>query len=103
MSQYADDGLLATKPYCASGAYIQRMSDYCKDCRFNPKRATGDDACPFTTLYWDFLSRNRNRLKGNRRMNFQFANLDRKSNAERREIRGAADQLKSRLTRETYL
>ncbi|NNL84932.1 MAG: cryptochrome/photolyase family protein, partial [Myxococcales bacterium] len=103
MSQYADAGLLASKPYCASGAYIQRMSDYCGDCRFNPKQATGEDACPFTTLYWDFLSRNQNRLRGNRRMNFQLANLERKSRSERREVRQQADALKSDLTKETWL
>jgi deoxyribodipyrimidine photolyase-related protein len=101
MSQYADDGLLATKPYCASGAYIQRMSDYCRDCRFDPKRATGDDACPFTTLYWDFLARNQDRLRGNRRMNLQLSNLDKKSRAERREVRQQADGLKTTLTRDT--
>jgi deoxyribodipyrimidine photolyase-related protein len=103
MSQYADGGLLATKPYCASGAYIQRMSDYCGDCRFNPKRATGDDACPFTTLYWDFLSRNRNRLRDNRRMNFQLANLEKKSRSERGQVRQQAEKLKTALTKETWL
>jgi deoxyribodipyrimidine photolyase-related protein len=103
MSQYADGGLLATKPYCASGAYIDRMSDYCGSCRFDPRRATGEDACPFTTLYWDFLSRNRKRLRDNRRMNFQFANLDRKSPAERRAVRQQADRLKTALTKETWL
>ena len=101
MSQFADGGLLATKPYCASGAYIQRMSDYCRDCRFDPKRAAGDDACPFTTLYWDFLARNQDRLRGNRRMNFQLANLDKKSRSELREVRRQADGLKTTLTRET--
>ena len=99
MSQYADGGLLATKPYCASGAYIQRMSDYCRSCRFKPKQATGDDACPFTALYWDFLDRNQNRLRSNRRMNFQLTNLDKKSRAERREVRQQADRLKTGLTR----
>ena len=103
MSQYADGGLLATKPYCASGAYVNRMSDYCGDCRFNPKKATGEDACPFTTLYWDFLSRNRQRLQGNRRMNFQLANLDKKSQSERRDVRRQSDRLKSELTKETWL
>jgi deoxyribodipyrimidine photolyase-related protein len=103
MSQYADGGLLATKPYCASGAYIQRMSDYCRDCRFDPRRATGPDACPFTTLYWDFLSRNRARLQGNRRMNFQLANLDRKSRSERRAVRQQARRLQAALTKDTWL
>jgi deoxyribodipyrimidine photolyase-related protein len=101
MSQYADGGLLATKPYCASGAYIQRMSDYCRDCRFDSKRATGDNACPFTTLYWDFLARNQDRLRSNRRLNFQLANLDKKSKSERREVRQQADGLKTTLTRDT--
>jgi deoxyribodipyrimidine photolyase-related protein len=101
MSQYADGGLLATKPYCASGAYIERMSDYCRSCRFEPKQATGEDACPFTTLYWDFLARNRSRLRGNRRMGLQLANLDKKSRAERRKVCQQADALKTTLTRDT--
>jgi len=101
MSQYADGGLLATKPYCASGAYIQRMSDYCGGCRYDPKQATGEKACPLTTLYWDFLSRNRSRLQGNRRMNFQLANLDRKSKSERTALRKEAERVAAEATRET--
>ena len=103
MSQYADGGLLATKPYCASGAYIRRMSDYCGECRFDPARATGENACPFTTLYWDFLSRHRNRLRHNSRLTLQFKNLDRKDPAERRALRRRADSLKSTMTEETWL
>lgn len=103
MSQYGDGGIVGSKPYCASGNYINKMSDYCAGCRFNPKAATGDDACPFTTLYWDFLSRNRERIQGNRRMGFQLKNLDRKDDAERRAIIQRAKALKARMTGETYL
>ncbi len=103
MSQYADGGIVGTKPYCATGAYINRMSNYCAGCRYDPKKATGDDACPFTTLYWDFLSRNRSRLKGNRRMTMQLKNLDRKSSSERRAIKEQADKTAKALTEHEYL
>ena len=103
MSQYGDGGVVGSKPYCASGSYIKRMSDYCEGCRYHPSKATGDDGCPITTLYWDFLSRNRNRLKGNRRMGFQFKNLDRKDDSERRAIKKRADALKAYFTSRTYL
>lgn len=103
MSQYADGGIVGTKPYCATGAYINRMSDYCAGCRFDPRKATGSDACPFTTLYWDFLSRNRKRLKGNPRMTMQIRNLDRKSASDLRSIKAQADRISRDLTRDEYL
>ena len=78
MSQFGDGGLLGTKPYCASGNYINRMSNHCAGCRYDYKKATGADACPFTTLYWDFLDRHAKRLDRNRRMNFQMKNLEKK-------------------------
>ncbi|MBE33974.1 MAG: cryptochrome/photolyase family protein [Opitutaceae bacterium] len=90
MSQFADGGLMASKPYVATGKYIQRMSNYCKDCRFDPAHATGDQACPFTTLYWDFLERHADDLRLNRRMQFQLKNLERKSSESRKDIAGQA-------------
>ncbi|MQM37816.1 (6-4) photolyase [wastewater metagenome] len=79
MSQFGDGGVMATKPYCASGAYVRRMSNYCRGCRFDPAKASGPDACPLTTLYWDFLDRHRERLTGNHRMRLQLKNLQRRS------------------------
>lgn len=97
MSQYADGGLMASKPYAASGKYIQRMSNYCKTCRFRPQERTGEDACPFTTLYWDFLLRNGAPLRSNPRMALQLRNADRLSEDEARAIRTRADELRSRV------
>ena len=94
MSQFADGGVMASKPYCASGAYIDRMSNACGGCRFNPKIATGADACPFTTLYWDFLARHEQLLKKNPRMAMQLKNLSRKDASELRAIRRQADGLR---------
>jgi len=67
MALYADDGFMATKPYAGGGAYIKRMTGHCRGCRFDPSRRTGDDACPFTTLYWDFVARHEERLRANPR------------------------------------
>jgi len=77
MILFADGGLLASKPYAASGAYIDRMSDYCGSCRYDVKRRSGPDACPFNPLYWDFLARHRDRFAGNHRMAMRIATLDR--------------------------
>ena len=82
MALYADDGTVGTKPYTASGKYINRMSNYCSHCRYDPGAATGDDACPFTSLYWHFLDRHQEHFSGNRRMNFQLANVRRKSDED---------------------
>ena len=68
MSQYADGGMLATKPYASGGAYIDRMSDHCKGCVYDRKKRTGDDACPFTVLYWDFFLRHQERFVKNPRV-----------------------------------
>ncbi len=95
MSQFADGGLMASKPYVATGKYIQRMSNYCQGCRFDPAEATGEKACPFTTLYWDFLDRHADELRQNRRMQFQLKNLDRKPGEQRRQIAQAAKAIRA--------
>jgi deoxyribodipyrimidine photolyase-related protein len=68
MSQHADGGRMATKPYISGGAYIDKMSDYCRGCHYDRTARTGDRACPFTTLYWDFLDRHRGRFERNPRI-----------------------------------
>jgi deoxyribodipyrimidine photolyase-related protein len=97
MSQYGDGGMLGSKPYVATGKYIQRMSNYCSGCRYNPAESTGDTACPFTTLYWDFLARHRPLLAANPRMSLQVKNLDRLSNETLTAITQQADDLRFRF------
>ncbi|WBB79639.1 cryptochrome/photolyase family protein [Micromonospora sp. WMMD882] len=77
MSQYADLGRMTTKPYVSGGAYVNRMSDYCGGCAYDPKQRLGERACPFTAGYWSFLARNRDRIPGNARMARTMAQLDR--------------------------
>ena len=79
MGVHADGGAMMTKPYAAGGAYISRMSNYCKPCAYNPKLRTGDSACPFTTLYWDFLDRHKESFAKNHRMSQQIFGLKRLS------------------------
>ena len=95
MALHADGGRMATKPYASGGAYINRMSDFCSGCRFDPRRRVGPDACPFTTLYWDFLARNEERLAGNHRMARQLANLRRLGDLD--EVRARAAEVLAAL------
>jgi deoxyribodipyrimidine photolyase-related protein len=81
MSLYADGGQMSTKPYAAGGSYLSKMTNYCKDCPLNPKVRVGEDACPFTSGYWNFLDQNQ-QLRSNHRMSNAFAGLRRLSDLE---------------------
>lgn len=96
MSQYADGGVMASKPYIASGKYIQRMSNHCAGCPHDPAQATGPRACPFTTLYWDYLLRHEAALARNPRMSMQTRNLARLDERRRGEIRAQAERTRAR-------
>jgi deoxyribodipyrimidine photolyase-related protein len=94
MSQYGDGGVMASKPYIASGKYIQRMGNFCKGCRYDPAQSTGPQACPYTTLYWDFLMRHEAMLAGNPRMGMQVRNVARLTPDKREAIRTQAQSLR---------
>jgi len=94
MSQFADGGRMGSKPYIASGQYIDRMSGYCAGCRFDPAQRTGATACPFTTLYWDFLMRHEALLRANPRTAPQAANLARLPPQERIAIQAQAADIR---------
>ncbi|WP_203295948.1 cryptochrome/photolyase family protein [Luteirhabdus pelagi] len=79
MSQYADGGIVATKPYVSSGSYINKMSNYCKDCHYSVNKKTEEDACPFNSLYWNFLDDKKEHFKDNQRMNMMMSLLEKKS------------------------
>jgi deoxyribodipyrimidine photolyase-related protein len=86
MSQYADGGVMASKPYIATGKYIQRMSPHCQGCRYDPAQRSGAQACPFTTLYWDFLMRHEAALARNPRMALQVKNVAHLSEAQKQAV-----------------
>ncbi|MEP7216364.1 MAG: cryptochrome/photolyase family protein [Anaerolineaceae bacterium] len=90
MSQYADGGVMGSKPYIATGKYIQRMSPHCKGCRYDPAQRSGDNACPFTTLYWDFLLRHAATLAKNPRMALQVKNVARLTDEQKQAVRERA-------------
>lgn len=97
MALYADGGVVGTKPYAASGKYIKRMSNYCRNCRFDVNARTGDGACPFNTLYWDFLLRHGTRFHGNNRMTMMLKNAQRLSKQERTQLTVSAQSLRAHL------
>ncbi len=90
MSQFADGGLLASKPYAASGAYINRMSNYCANCAYDVKARTGPNACPFNALYWDFIARHAGLIKSNPRMAQMVRTYDKFDDAEKVRITDSA-------------
>ena len=90
MSQFGDGGLLGSKPYISSGAYIDRMSDYCGQCRYDVKKRVGEDACPYNALYWDFLARHEGKLGDNQRLRMPYATWKKQSAQSRNETRSQA-------------
>lgn len=93
MALFADGGVLASKPYAASGNYIQRMSNYCQHCHYQVKTVTGALACPFNALYWDFLDRNQPQLSNNARLQLAYQQWRRKTDSEQQAIRAKAADL----------
>jgi deoxyribodipyrimidine photolyase-related protein len=91
MSQFADGGIVATKPYVSSANYIRKMSDYCGSCRYDAKKKHGEAACPFNALYWDFYNRHRDKLAANPRIGMMYRTWDRMAAAERKRILQQAD------------
>jgi deoxyribodipyrimidine photolyase-related protein len=92
MALHADDGLMASKPYAASGKYIQRQGDHCDQCRYDPRKVTGEGACPYNSLYWHFIDRHLDRLQGNPRMALVVRNWTRRDAGERAAILRWADR-----------
>ena len=97
MSQFADGGIVASKPYVSSGAYIDRMSNHCKSCSYSVKTKTGEGACPFNLLYWDFLIRHRARFGNNPRMGNMYRTWDRMAEDRRETVIAEAGALLDKL------
>ena len=98
MILYADGGNLATKPYAASGNYINKMSDYCKECSYSVSKKTGEGACPFNPLYWHFMDRHRDRLESNHRVGRIYSNWDRMDEEKRKDYLDTAQEFLDSLT-----
>jgi len=97
MAMHADGAVVGTKPYAASGKYIQRMGNYCKHCEYSVSKRSGEDACPFNVFYWDFMLRHEDTFEGNNRMAMALKNLERIGEDERVEIRVSAKSLRKRF------
>jgi len=97
MVMHADGGYLGSKPYCASGQYIKRMSDYCGDCAYKVSESTGESACPFNALYWHFLMRHRDQLRGNQRLGMVYRNLERMTEERQQALWQRGELLLARL------
>ncbi|ATX66934.1 cryptochrome/photolyase family protein [Roseinatronobacter bogoriensis] len=103
MSQFADGGVVGSKPYVSSGAYIDRMSDYCKSCHYKVKDKTGESACPFNLLYWHFLIRHRERFEGNPRMAQMYRTFDKMDDARREAVLADAEAFLQRMSKDALV
>jgi deoxyribodipyrimidine photolyase-related protein len=97
MSQYADGGLLATKPYVSSAAYIHRMSDYCRGCHYDRKDRLGERACPFNALYWNFFDRHADRLASNPRLGMVYRQLKKMTREDKTAIHTRAEAVLNQM------
>jgi len=97
MALFADGGIVGSKPYAASGAYINRMSDHCSGCRYDVKQREGEDACPFNYLYWDFMMRHQDKLGDNPRMGMVYRNLQKMDDGRKSEVRASAAKFLEQL------
>lgn len=102
MSQYADAGIMASKPYIATGRYIAKMSNYCDQCRYKPEDAESESACPFTTLYWEFLAKHRDRFANHPRLALQVKHLDAQGDAKRTAIAARAKWVRAHYPASGY-
>ncbi|WP_079478472.1 cryptochrome/photolyase family protein [Halobacillus salinus] len=99
MALYADGGVLSTKPYVSSANYINKMSDYCEECPFNPKHKTEEDACPFNALYWAFLDRHEDKLGDNPRMKLIYSQWNKRKEEDKEALRSKSRSLKQQLAK----
>ena len=97
MALFGDGGIIGSKPYAASGKYIHRMSNFCQQCRYDPDEMTGDTACPFNALYWDFLARNESKLRYNQRIPYVFSTWDNFAPTKKEAIRSKAKQTLAKM------
>lgn len=97
MALYADGGVMASKPYAASGKYIQKMSNFCKSCLYNPGEVLGENACPFNSLYWNFIAQYQDKLKSNSRLHYAYLNWDKMSQEKKTAILVKAAQVLAEL------
>jgi deoxyribodipyrimidine photolyase-related protein len=98
MSLFADGGVVASKPYSSSGAYINKMSNYCKSCSYSVTKKSGPKACPFNYLYWDFLERNQPKLKGNQRLSMIYRTFEKMTPERHLEIKTDAERFLNALS-----
>jgi deoxyribodipyrimidine photolyase-related protein len=101
MALFGDGGLLGSKPYAASGKYIDKMSNYCAGCRYDPQQMLGETACPFNALYWDFFARNRDKLEANQRLPFVYSTWDKFSPERQNGIKTQAASVLDRMAEGT--